>query len=75
MKHSRTSRKQVEELCKLFNCRLVCYQRLGNRKDYWYEYSVINNETGEFIAKYTTLKEANNKLIDKCREYLKEREV
>lgn len=68
----RTSRKQVEEICKLFDFRLVKHQMLGDRKDYWYLYSVVDKDCKRVIEK-TTLKNAYDILCDKCRELVEAR--
>lgn len=68
----RTSRKQVEEICKLFGFRLVKYQMLGDRKDYWYLYSVVDKNCKRVVER-TTLKNAYDILCDKCRELVEAR--
>ena len=68
----RTSRKQVEEICKLFGFRLVKHQMLGDRKDYWYLYSVVDKNCKR-VVEQTTLKNAYDILCDKCRELVEAR--
>lgn len=69
----RTSRKQVEEVCGLFGFRLVKHQMLGDRKDYWYLYSIVD-KNGIRIVENTTLKKAYTALLDKCRELIEGKE-
>ena len=63
----RTSRKRVEELCKLFEMRLVRHQRLGNRKDYYYVYMIIESN-GNRVADCEALGVAYRKLVNRCNE-------
>ena len=65
--HTRTSRKQVQELCDLFNFRFVRHQMLGDRKDYWYLYTIVD-ENGNYIAEMTSLRDAYYKAAAKARE-------
>ena len=65
----RTSRKQVEAVCEVFGFRLVKHQMLGDRKDYWYLYSIVD-KSGNRIVGSTTLKNAYTVLLDKCRELI-----
>ena len=67
----RTSRKQVEEICKLFGFRLIKHQMLGDRKDYWYLYSVVDKDCKRVVER-ASLREAYNTLCDKCRKMIEE---
>ena len=69
---TRTSRKQVDEICKLFGYRLVKHQMLGDRKNYWYLYSIVDKNCN-YIVENTTLKEANDVLCEKCRELIEKK--
>lgn len=62
----RASRRQVERIAKCLNKRLVIHERLGNRKNPYYEYSIVQDDDfGNYI--YTEL---SNKSLKICYEYL-----
>ena len=44
MKQRRISRPCVERLAECLKLRLVTHQNLGNRKDYYYSYSVVRDD-------------------------------
>lgn len=59
MKQSRVSRVRVEKLAQALDYRLVTHQNLGDRRDYWYSYSLVKDENGrhkETVIEDTTLK-------------------
>lgn len=64
MKQNRISRSIVEKMTSSIGLRLVIHQNLGNRKNYYYTYSVVRDENGicavETLISDKTLKEVYN---------------
>ena len=69
MSKQRTSRKSVEKILDVISDKsrkfeLVVHQELGNRKNYWYSYSIVVKE-----PKYTDLTFIDGKLTVVKRNY------
>lgn len=65
----RISRKRVQRVCDIFGYELITLQQLGDRKNYWYLYSIID-ENGDYVVNRVTLKEAYEVMNKKCREFI-----
>lgn len=62
-KQKRTSRQEVQRLANVMGMELLFIEDLGDRKDYWYKYWVVDAKTRETIVPMTeSLKEVKQKL-------------
>jgi hypothetical protein len=67
MGNKRTSFKKVNSLAELLGFRLVKHQHLGNRTDYFYNYSLVRDEDGQYketVLNQTTLKNIYSWLLE-----------
>lgn len=63
---SRVSFKKVEETASLLGYEVIKHQELGNRKNYYYVYSLIMNDN--YVLRCVTLKNIEYFLLNKCKE-------
>ena len=63
---SRVSFKKVEETASLLVYEVIKHQELGNRKNYYYVYSLIMNDN--YVLRCVTLKNIEHFLLNKCKE-------
>lgn len=52
----RVSFKKVQTLAGYLGLDVVRHQELGNRKDYWYSYTLVDEKSREVVVKTTTLR-------------------
>lgn len=63
---TRVSRKKVQDILTVISdkqteYRLITHQMLGDRKDYWYQYSIIK-DTYEIDKNYVTITRRGNRI-------------